>query len=123
VDELLDQLLAIFLAVAVVVAAATATVTSTTSAAVTATAATGTALAPTFGRSGLGLGFLDRSVLNGRALDLFVSHLLKLQSAFARGVSKRLHAAVEQETATVENHLGDARGPCTLGDAAANLLR
>src|SRR3546814_17160814 len=43
------------------------------------------------------------------ALVLFVSQL-KLQSAFARGSGESLHAAVEQETATVENYLGDAGG-------------
>src|SRR3546814_10955223 len=56
------------------------------------------------------------------ALVLFVSHL-KLQSAFARGIGESLHAAVEQETATVENYLGDAGGLRALGDPAAHILR
>src|SRR3712207_4466563 len=49
--------------------------------------------------------------------------VLELQSAFARGIGESLHAAVEQETATVENHAGDARLPGALGQTAADALR
>ena len=55
------------------------------------------------------------SLREPRLPPLFVSHL-ELQSAFARAVGDRLHAAMVPVTGAVEHDLGDAGSLCLLGE-------
>jgi pantoate kinase len=50
----------------------------------------------------------------------FSSAISELQPAFASSIGQRLHAAMEEETTTVEHDLLDARLGCGLGDALAD---
>lgn len=90
--------------------AAGATTTATAAATRTTTATAAVALV-----SGALGHVLSRDVLCGRlGCDyrwrvVFVSHVLELQSGFARGIGKSLHATVVEEAAAIEHDLGHAR--------------
>jgi hypothetical protein len=126
VDELFDQLFATIvvsaaiIATSTVVAVASATVVTTAgSAAIAAgTTTTGTAAWATSARSFCRC----RSACVGSrsCLDfVFVSHL-EFQSACACTFGERFHAAVEQETTTIENNVRYARCLCTFSDSLAD---
>jgi hypothetical protein len=116
-NQLLDQLLTAFILIvaAIITTAATATVTATT--ATIATPATTSTTLP-LGRSSS----LDSFRRAGCLVFDLICHL-ELQSGFARGISKRLDATVEKETAAIEHDFGNAGLARLLSNALADLSR